>query len=299
MISFLQLVGAAAVARFAFLIITSLWHRLRPAKRLESFGPWAVVTGCTDGIGKAIAEQLASKGFKLLLISRSADKLQQLKTELSGAKDIRTLPVDFSSATANDFAKLRKEFEEIEIGILVNNVGVSYEHPDLFHDVAIETHRAILTVNCSTMVELTHAVLPGMLQRKKGAIINVGSLLGTVPTALLATYGASKAFSDNFSQAIAKEYGNKGIVIQSCLPGMVSTKMSRAKRSVAIPSATDFAKAALRNVGSQPVRSVPFLPHAVQSFFIDVLPSFAVENGLWNIHSDLRRRALKKKGKAA
>merc|ERR1719450_829776 len=95
-------------------------------KDLKKYGSWAVVTGATDGIGKAIAKQLAKRGINIVLISRSSDKLTTVAEELVTFNvQVKTITYDFSDA--NNYGQIAEEIEDLDIGILVNNVGISYD----------------------------------------------------------------------------------------------------------------------------------------------------------------------------
>merc|ERR1712048_315786 len=98
---------------------------------LKKFGSWAVITGATDGIGKAIAKQLAKQGLNLVMISRFEDKLKATAEEIGSEKiEIKTISYDFSDP--DDYDRIAGQLKNLDIGILVNNVGMSYDHPDYY-----------------------------------------------------------------------------------------------------------------------------------------------------------------------
>lgn len=171
---------------------------LRPGKNLKKYGSWAVVTGPTDGIGKAFAVELAGKGLNLVLVGRNPSKLHETSSSIQskhGGIQVKNVVVDFSGDLDEGIKKIREAVEGIEVGILVNNVGISYPYARFFHEVDEELLRNLIKVNVEGTTKVTHAVLPGMLERKSGAIINVGSGSATVIPSdpLYAVYAATKA----------------------------------------------------------------------------------------------------------
>lgn len=182
-------------------LATWIFHTcLRSEKDLiTSYGPWALVTGATDGIGKALAHQLAQKGLNLVLVGRSPEKLEAVRGEIRTRHPhthVRTIRVDFSSG---DFTAGLREIEavagELEVGVLVNNVGVTYPGAMFFDEVEEEVWGNIVRVNIEGTTRVTKAVLPAMLQRKRGAIVNVGSAASVVVPShpLFTIYAATKA----------------------------------------------------------------------------------------------------------
>jgi 17beta-estradiol 17-dehydrogenase / very-long-chain 3-oxoacyl-CoA reductase len=140
----------------------------------------AVVTGATDGIGKAMAFELAKKGLNILLISRSQDKLQSTQNELlskysSKGIECKIFSIDFSSFDANQRDALSAFITGMDIGVLINNVGMSYPFPKYFHELANEHVDQLMRLNVDSTTWMTKIVLPGMVERKRGAIVNVGS----------------------------------------------------------------------------------------------------------------------------
>lgn len=171
---------------------------LRPAKNLKKYGSWALVTGPTDGIGKAFAFQLARKGLNLVLVGRSPTKLKDVSDSILAKypkTQINTVVVDFSGDLDEGVTRIREAIEELDVGVLINNVGVSYPYARFFHEVDQELLRNLIKVNVEGTTKVTQAVLPGMLQRKKGAIVNIGSGAAIVIPSdpLYAVYAATKA----------------------------------------------------------------------------------------------------------
>jgi|UniRef100_A0A7S4FHB3 17beta-estradiol 17-dehydrogenase / very-long-chain 3-oxoacyl-CoA reductase len=263
-------------------------------------GKWAVVTGCTDGIGKEYALQLAKKGMNIVLLARNATLMDELSKQIESDYKVETkiIQQDIGLATPEDYQRIADELKVMEVGVLVNNVGMSYEHPDFFDQLPIERHRQLVDINIKSMIELTYAVLPGMIERKKGAIVNISSVSGLFPCPLLATYGATKAFVADWSDALNTEYKSKGIVVQSCVPAFVVSKLSKFKKpTFFIPTPSTFVKSAIPSIGAGPAVRLPYWPHWLQAFVILSLPAFAVKSYLMSLHLGIRAKALKKQKK--
>ena len=193
----LGVVDLRAAARLALWLYAAF---LRPAKPLRRrYGAWAVVTGATDGIGRALAFRLAAAGLGVVLVGRNPDKLAAVAAELEAKRPgagVRTFVVDFA---ADDLAArvgaLGEFLRGLDVGVLVNNVGASYPYARYFHEVDEELMRSLIRVNVEGVTRVTHAVLPGMVERKRGAIVNIGSGSASVVPSdpMYSVYAATKA----------------------------------------------------------------------------------------------------------
>lgn len=173
-------------------------HFLRPPKDLKEYGSWALVTGPTDGIGKAFAFQLARKGLNLVLVGRNPDKLNNV-SNLIRAKfeqtQVKIVVVDFCGDLSIGVERIKETIDGLDIGVLINNVGASYPYARFFHEVDDKLLGDVIKVNVEGTTKVTHVVLPGMIKRRKGAILNIGSGAAIVIPAdpLYTLYAASKA----------------------------------------------------------------------------------------------------------
>ncbi len=244
---------------------------------------WAVVTGSTDGIGLAYAKAMAEKGYCVLLISRNPEKLNKVKKEIElkykNCFEVRTLAVDFSKS--NVYEKIKAELKKLdEIHVLINNVGMTYRYPEYFTRIEDSQNfiTSIINVNINSCTRLIHMVLPQMVEKKRGIILNLASYSACFPTPLLAIYSGTKVYVDYFSRALNQEYSEKGIIIQSVIPYYVSTPMIRSpKRSFMIPSADKFVKCALKTVGFES-RTFGYFPHTVVAFLQNFFIKFLIGN---------------------
>uniref|UniRef100_A0AAV2J8C9 Uncharacterized protein n=1 Tax=Knipowitschia caucasica TaxID=637954 RepID=A0AAV2J8C9_KNICA len=242
---------------------------------LRRYGQWAVVTGATSGIGKAYATELARRGLDIVLVSRSEDKLQQVAKEIDEIYGRKTVivQVDFADGH-NIYPKIEKALQDLEIGILVNNVGIAYSKNFAFFLETSDAHKKIANiVNCNmlSVPQMSKLVLPLMVSRGRGLIINISSETGVRPHPLLTLYSATKLFVTYFSQCLHAEYKSKGIIVQCVAPCMVSTNMTKHTAvSCMSKSAQEFVDEALNTVGYSTYTS-GCLSHALQSVALTVL----------------------------
>ncbi|KAK4477345.1 hypothetical protein RD792_016562 [Penstemon davidsonii] len=255
---------------------------LRPGKNLKKYGSWALVTGPTDGIGKAFAFQLARKGINLVLVGRNPNKLNEVSESIKskfGSTQIKTVVVDFSGDIDDGVFRIKETIEGLDIGVLINNVGVSYPYARFFHEVDDKLLNDLIKVNVEGTSKVTQAVLPGMVKRKKGAIVNIGSGAAIVIPSdpLYSVYAATKAYVDQFSRCLYVEYKKSGIDVQCQVPLYVATKMASIKRSsFLVPSTDGYARAALRWIGYEP-RCTPYWPHSLLWALVHSLPESVVD----------------------
>lgn len=176
------IVGGLYISSYVYVFLVGIYARLlRPGKNLKkSYGPWAVVTGATDGIGLAMSTEFARQGLNVLLISRTEKKLETCQKELSEkypSVEVKILPIDFSSGGFNDDSRerIRESIKTIDVGILVNNVGISYPFTKYFHELKENEIKDLITMNVDSTTWMSKIVLEKMLPNKKGAIVNISS----------------------------------------------------------------------------------------------------------------------------
>jgi 17beta-estradiol 17-dehydrogenase / very-long-chain 3-oxoacyl-CoA reductase len=285
-------------------IISGLYRFcLRPSPNLATLAgqeSWACVTGATDGIGKAYAIELAKRGMPVLLISRTQSKLDEVKAEIEADYGVQaeTYACDMSAGPAI-YAGIEAFLASYQVGLLVNNVGASYEHAEYLHMLDREKLHQLLNMNVETVTIMSHMVLPGMVARKRGAIVNVASWLGVYPCGLYAVYSASKAYVDFFAQSLAQEYAPLGITVQSVLPQFVVSKLSKLRKpSLTIPLPEDFASSALQTLGFDS-RTTGYWSQDLQWALACLFPARSVEAVLWKLHHGIYLKAYKKKARMA
>ena len=163
-----------------------------------------------------------------------------------------------------------------------------------FHELSDDEVAALIEMNVNSTTWMTRFVLGGMIERKKGAIVNIssGSAMFTLP--LLAEYSAAKSFVEKFTLALNAEYGPKGIKVQTQIPFYVSTKLAKMRKSFSVPTPEDFVNRAMRFVGhSEPIVN-PYWVHGYMKWVADCLPSSVMTSILMTMHLATRKRGLKK-----
>ena len=186
----------------------------------------ALVTGASSGIGEEFARQLARRGYDIVLVARREDRLALLATSLGAVHNVSTEVIPADLTKKGDVAMVERRLGAGDIHVLVNDAGVGSvgEFAQLPLDREIEQ----VDLNVRALLRLTHAALGSMIQRKKGAILNVASMAGYQPVPYNATYAATKAFVLNFSEALHEEAKQHGIVVTCLCPGPVRTEFQHA-----------------------------------------------------------------------
>lgn len=183
----------------------------------------AVVTGASSGLGVEYARELAKRGANLVLVARRKEALDALGQELikSYGVAVNTIALDLSSATSG--GKLMAELKKlkVETDILINNAG--FGTAGRFAKEDREQVKDEITLNVLTLVDLTQAVLPGMLKRDSGVIVNIASTAAFQPVPGMAVYAATKAFVLSFTSAVWGETKNTGVRVLAVSPGATAT----------------------------------------------------------------------------
>jgi len=184
---------------------------------------WALVTGASSGIGAEFARQLAARGMHLVLTARREELLKQLAAELHQTHGTKTHLIIADLAVPGEPERVLKEVEQrgLTLELLVNNAGFGIVAEIEQTDVARMLD--LIRVNVSALAELTLRVLPGMLQRGHGGIINVSSVAAFQPVGYMGAYAASKAFVLHFSEALWAEARERGVTVTSLCPGTTRT----------------------------------------------------------------------------
>uniref|UniRef100_H2LH97 Hydroxysteroid (17-beta) dehydrogenase 3 n=1 Tax=Oryzias latipes TaxID=8090 RepID=H2LH97_ORYLA len=194
-----------------------------------SMGEWAVVTGASEGIGRAYAFALAERGMNIVIMSRTKSTLDQVAKEISNStgQKVRVIIADFTDE--NIFSEIEEQLKDLCVGILVNNVGILpsfIPYRFLESEDLDQTITKVINCNVKTMVKMCRMILPQMDKRRKGVIVNISSGIASVPFPLYTLYAASKIFVERFSQGLQAEYENRGILIQAVAPFGVCTRMA-------------------------------------------------------------------------
>lgn len=181
--------------------------------------PIALVTGASGGIGAAIARELAAKGFDLVLVARTKDRLDELDAELGSVHGATStvIAMDLSATDAGHRLATEVLGRGIEVDMVVNNAG--------FADYGVlwkangEKIDQMIRLNMATLTELMHDLLPGMVARKSGQIMNIASTAAFLPGPLMAVYYATKAYVLSLSEAVNEELKGTGVTVTAVCPG--------------------------------------------------------------------------------
>ena len=181
-------------------------------------GETALITGASAGIGEEFARQLAARGYDLILVARRKDRLEQLAEELPTKATV--IECDLGSEADKLPGKVKRR--KLDVDLLVNNAGFGTR--GRFTDIAGKRDAEMVRVNCEAVVILTHAFVPGMIERGKGGVITVASTAGKQPLPYETTYAASKAFAISFMEALSMELRETPVKTLVVNPGPVKTE---------------------------------------------------------------------------
>lgn len=194
---------------------------------MQLSGCSAIVTGASAGIGREFARVLAKRARCLVLIARRENRLLELRQELCLANPPLTVhvrSVDLAESAQLDSLGQWLEQEKIETDVLINNAGLGDLGPFATSDP--ERINRIIQVNVVGLTMLTRAVLPGMIRRRRGGILNVSSSAGFLPIADFSVYAASKAYVNSFTEGLRAELRGSGVSVTALCPGPVHTEFT-------------------------------------------------------------------------
>lgn len=186
----------------------------------------ALITGATSGIGAAYAYALAEQGHDLIITGRRRDVIENVANKIEKQFQVKASVAIAELSEKKDLDQLLDMIKKIgPVDVLVNNAGFTTK--GLYHQQDIIEQEKMVLVHAVAMMKLTHAVLPGMIERRSGTIINVSSIQAVTPMSLSTTYASAKAFMKNFSMSLFCEVREHGIKVQCVLPGFTRTDLGR------------------------------------------------------------------------
>jgi len=192
-------------------------------RRIESFAPAVVITGATQGVGRALAEEFARGGHDLLLVARDKASLETAAEELSSTHhvEVKVLAADLSTEEGCAAVEQALQSFGLYADMLVNNAAMMMA--GFFQDEDPAQLRKLVDLDVRAVVDLTRRLLPGMIARRTGGVLNLASVEGFMPVPYQATYAAAKAFVLSFSRSLAYETMYTGVRVSALAPGTVTT----------------------------------------------------------------------------
>ncbi|KAK4496148.1 hypothetical protein PRZ48_012127 [Zasmidium cellare] len=296
----LATVGAIWTGNILANIGTFTWlHFLRRSSlaRYKSKSSWALITGSSDGIGKAFAHELCHRGFNVVLHGRNEKKLENVRAEILNehpAQEVRILLLDVAES-AGDHARLDEavdQLEDIDLKVLINNVGgVAKRLWIPLQDYSDDDARLFLDMNCRFQTELTRRLLPRFINGPS-LIMNIGSFVSELPAPYISVFGGAKAFGKAWSRSLHFEMLAEGhdVEVLQVQVGMVSTPNEPRPESLFVPNALRMAQSSLDKVGCG--RSVVFgyWPHQLHCSLLIDLPGLLRDRLLMRIVKGLKEQ---------
>ncbi|CAH8530811.1 unnamed protein product [Schistosoma curassoni] len=267
-----------AVLKICFKFTLKKWC-LSKRKTLRQAGEWAVVTGASSGIGQAYAEELATEGLNIMLISNDEEQLSVVANQIANTYNVQTRIV-VADFTKNDvYEIIRPAVDQLStIACLVNNVGMGLPTVLFAGEVNSPNERSIRNIihcNILSTVMMTNNILPKMLTQKgpNPGIINIASYSGLKVFPYATLYSSTKASIIQFSRCLAAEKYKKNVIIQTICPLFVSTNMTNLmKTTFFIPTAKVFAKSALDMFGVEQ-QTTGYFRHDLKEYLYGFLPT--------------------------
>ncbi|CAH1399639.1 unnamed protein product [Nezara viridula] len=258
-----------------------VWSRWCKQIDLKSFGKWAVVTGATDGIGKAYAIELAKRGMDIILISRNETKLTNTALEIEKSHGVKTFWIKADFSTRDCYGHIEKNLDDKDIGILVNNVGTLQFVSQEYNEIEKESLWKEIDINCGALAMMTRIVLPKMKQKRKGLIVNMSSISSITTFPTMSLYAATKSFMNMFSVSIEVEVAPYNIRVQNLIPYFIETKLLqegeeviqnlKRKAKFMIPDAETYAKSAIYTLNTDYLMTTGYWPHVIMELAANVL----------------------------
>lgn len=241
-----------------------------------------MITGASSGLGTVFARRFAQSGYDLIITGRRKDKLIPLAEELESVYNISATPILAELSDENDIGRIIRVIEnQHDIHILVNNAG--FGSGQEFCRCDLETHLQMLQVHVTATLKLVHAVLPQMIDRKEGIILNVSSLGAFMPAPGSSMYSATKMFLKTFSESLHMEVGRLGIRVHCLCPGFTKTAfherragapLSGESRLIPWMSAETVVDESLKAIRKGKIVFVPGIANRLMIGITSILPRF-------------------------
>ncbi|KAK9531263.1 hypothetical protein VZT92_010698 [Zoarces viviparus] len=282
----LALIGALYAARRAVILLKDcctlvrvhFLPRIIPSKKLtQRFGVWAVVYGAAEPVAKAYAEELARHGVSIIFVTRDHSSIRDTAATVSQSYGVEAvvIPADFSlNQAAGDLIK--EAMSGKDIGFLVNCVE-AVASPQSLVEMPEQSLLDSVNKNVAVATLMTRLVLPGMLERSRGAVVNISSGACAKPLPGRVTLTASTGYMDHFSRALHLEYSGKGIFVQSLTPFQIASSERQPSSSLTpgwfVPKPEVYARHAVSTLGVSN-RTTGYWPHTLQYGLMTCIPEW-------------------------
>uniref|UniRef100_A0A8C1VYF9 Hydroxysteroid dehydrogenase like 1 n=1 Tax=Cyprinus carpio TaxID=7962 RepID=A0A8C1VYF9_CYPCA len=293
----LALVGACYTVSKAVIFIRDCYSliRLHFIPRLVShrdlsqqYGQWALVCGASEAIAKAYAEELARHGICVILISSDITNLADTAKAISDTYGVEAILIEADFSQGPSASKpIKDAISSKDIGFIVNSLDASLDLSQDFTDLSESVVWDTINRNIVAATLVTRLALPAMVERGKGAVVNISAGHCLCPTSRKAALCASTAFLDNFSRSLHYEYGHRGVFVQSLLPFRVSSRGSEGYGPAGwlVPSPQLYASHAFSTLGVSH-RTTGYWPHTIQFRLVQCMPEW-----VWMLGSRVFTRA--------
>ncbi|MCU0658106.1 MAG: SDR family oxidoreductase [Polyangiaceae bacterium] len=241
------------------------WSTRRWRQRLRGrYGPWALVTGASDGIGRACAVELARAGMNLVLAARRKDLLEQLARELEDQHGVEARSVVVDLASPQGVGLLLRETSSLDVGLVIASAG--FGTSGSFVEGALPAELQMIDVNCRAVAEMAHGFSQRLVKRGGGGLVFLSSLVAFQGVPRAANYAATKAYVQSLAEALYHELKPRGVDVLACAPGPVHSGFAaRAAMTMTMAQTPDeVARGALRALGYRSTVRPGFLAKALE-----------------------------------
>ncbi len=236
---------------------------------------WALITGASHGIGRALAHEAAADGYNVCLVARSEEELHQAAEELEQTCNIHTKVIALDLAQPESAQELVDQLEDLSVHLLINNAGMGLG--GAFGTIALEKQQTMMVLNMYTLTSLTHLLLP-RLQETQGSILNIASTAAYLPGPGMAVYFASKAYVLSLSEALNQELKDSGVTVTALCPGPTKTEFDRVagvrgtRMFASTMSAQTVAQAGYKALKQRKAVCVPGVQNKLAVFLLRFIP---------------------------
>ncbi|XP_076873994.1 inactive hydroxysteroid dehydrogenase-like protein 1 [Brachyhypopomus gauderio] len=279
----LALVGAFYTASKAVTLMRDCYSLVRlhfiprlvyPRDLVQRYGQWAIISGASEVIAKAYAEELARNGVSLILISADVDSVRRAAVSMSETHGVEAITVEADFNRGPTVCKpIKDAIGDKDVGFVINCLDSSLDIDQDFLELSESRVWYIINTSVAAATMITRLALPGMAERRRGAIINISSGGCFRPTGRKAALSAFTAYLDHFSRALHYEYGQQGVFVQSLVPFRVASREDGSGDGWLVPQPRVYATHALSTLGISH-RTTGYWPHSIQLRLVQCVPEW-------------------------